>query len=189
MQVPLALVFEGRIAWKLLAPERLSATTSANPGAVMNIYDESALHLLRAVGFNGVLQLDYKYNSCARDNLDGALFLGCCFWLYNQMSFIVLGRVSFLTHATFNVMRRVFIIGITTWWFKKQTGPMNVIGIVLALSGFALFLAQKVLCEPATIFTCTNINSAPPVLQENNGSKDTSVSLTISRKKTFPCWR
>jgi len=69
---------------------------------------------------------------------------GVCYCTYNQTSFIVLGRVPFVTHATLNVMRRVFIIGFTSWWFMTPMNTMNIFGIALALTGFSLFIYLKV---------------------------------------------
>jgi hypothetical protein len=71
------------------------------------------------------------------------VFNGFCYSLYNQSSFMVLGRVTFVSHATFNVMRRVFIIVFTSWWFAIVISPTNMIGIFMAMSGFALFLFLK----------------------------------------------
>lgn len=73
------------------------------------------------------------------------LFLlnGLCYWCYNQTSFVVLGRVSFVTHATLNVMRRTCIIVVTAWWFAHPVTGANALGIALALGGFALFLGIK----------------------------------------------
>jgi hypothetical protein len=140
---------------------------------------------------------------------------GCCFCVYNQTSFVVLGRVPFVTHATLNVMRRVSkatsdhslfmhsficsfttkpllffffkqrqqrqqqqlkqkqrhvhifpflkcpwyvtfarhlnmirkrqvcIIVVTAWWFATPISSTNALGILLALSGFALFLFHR----------------------------------------------
>jgi hypothetical protein len=68
---------------------------------------------------------------------------GCCYFLYNQTSFIVLGKVSFITHATLNVMRRVFIIFFTSWYFAVEISPLNMFGITMAMSGFAISLFFK----------------------------------------------
>ena len=73
-----------------------------------------------------------------------SLLNGVCYFTYNQTSFVVLGRVSFVTHATLNVMRRVCIIIAATFYFATPMTPTNVIGICLAISGFALFLYTKV---------------------------------------------
>lgn len=72
------------------------------------------------------------------------LLNGFCYFLYNQSSFIVLSRVSFINHATLNVMRRIFIIIFTSWWFMISVSLLNMAGIVLAMSGFAFFLYLKV---------------------------------------------
>ena len=72
------------------------------------------------------------------------LLNGACYCCYNCTSFVVLGRVSFVTHATLNVMRRTWIIAATSWWFGVAMDAGNVAGIALALGGFAMFLALKV---------------------------------------------
>jgi hypothetical protein len=77
------------------------------------------------------------------------LLNGLCYCVYNQTSFVVLGRVSFVTHATLNVMRRVCIIAFTAWWFSAGMDLSNVLGVFLAVSGFALFLGHKVKAQTA----------------------------------------
>jgi len=69
---------------------------------------------------------------------------GLCYCVYNQTSFVVLGRVSFVTHATLNVMRRVCIIAFTSWWFTAGMSFANALGVSFAILGFALFLGSKV---------------------------------------------
>jgi hypothetical protein len=87
--------------------------------------------------------------------LRAVLFNGCCYCCYNQTSFVVLGRVSFVTHATLNVMRRTCIIVATAWWFGGSMHPTNVIGIALALSGFTLFLCLKANGSPSLLSVVT----------------------------------
>jgi len=87
--------------------------------------------------------------------LRAVLFNGCCYCCYNQTSFVVLGRVSFVTHATLNVMRRTCIIVATAWWFGVSMHPTNVIGIALALSGFTLFLCLKANGSPSLLSVVT----------------------------------
>jgi hypothetical protein len=51
--------------------------------------------------------------------------------------------VSFISHATFNVMRRVVIIAFTAWWFQTPLSALNAGGVAVAAAGFALFLGLK----------------------------------------------
>lgn len=73
-----------------------------------------------------------------------SLLNGVCYFTYNQTSFVVLGRVSFVTHATLNVMRRVCIIIVTAVYFATPITPTNALGICLAISGFSIFLYANV---------------------------------------------
>ena len=76
--------------------------------------------------------------------LAATLLNGLCYCIYNQTSFLVLSRVSFVTHATLNVMRRVVIICATSWFFATTITHTNFLGICLAIGGFAYFLYVKV---------------------------------------------
>mmetsp|Transcript_27789 Transcript_27789/g.50756 ORF Transcript_27789/g.50756 Transcript_27789/m.50756 type:complete len:347 (+) Transcript_27789:64-1104(+) len=76
-----------------------------------------------------------------------AVLNGTMYCWYNLASFMVLSRVQLVTHATLNVIRRCFIIVVATVVFAVQVTRMNVLGVALALTGFAAFLADGALCK------------------------------------------
>ena len=53
------------------------------------------------------------------------LFNGVNYALYNQMSFLVLGRSATSTHAVLNVFRRVVVIGLTSLYFRTGLTPVR----------------------------------------------------------------
>lgn len=64
---------------------------------------------------------------------------GLMYWAYNQMSFVVLGRVTLVTHAVFNVCRRLVIVVVSTLWFATGFGSRTSLGLVISFVGFMLF--------------------------------------------------
>ena len=64
---------------------------------------------------------------------------GLTYWAYNQMPFVVLGRVTLVTHAVFNVCRRLVIVVVSTLWFATGFGSTTAMGLVIAFLGFMLF--------------------------------------------------
>ena len=69
---------------------------------------------------------------------------GVCYTLYNQMSFVVLNRVSGTsTHAVLNVCRRVVVILATSAYFAKPLARSTVQGVAVAVVGFFLFTWSK----------------------------------------------
>jgi len=71
----------------------------------------------------------------------GALLVAntACHASYNLLSFAVLARVPFTTHAALNAMRRVFIIVASARLAGLAIAPRSLAGIALSLAGFALF--------------------------------------------------
>lgn len=104
------------------------------------------------------------------------LLNGCCYCCYNQTSFVVLGRVSFVTHATLNVMRRTCIIVATAWWFGIPMHPTNVAGIALALGGFTLFLCLKANGSPSLLSVATLLPLVGSLVAARNGADDEHAS-------------
>lgn len=136
----LAVAAGAVVAEAAVAPSSSSASTGLGTDASQPGVPEVVLSLHR-LGFWQLLR--------------AVLFNGCCYCCYNQTSFVVLGRVSFVTHATLNVMRRTCIIVVTAWWFGVSMHPTNVIGIALALSGFTLFLCLKANGSPSLLSVAT----------------------------------
>jgi hypothetical protein len=158
LTVPLAFLFEGRALLRLVFGGGLPAPPEPSHGLPIAVTSAAAnaatlMEPLTGTVVGGASQaenathdpLNSQKTSIAFWGLVAATLLnGVCYWTYNQTSFVVLGRVSFVTHATLNVMRRVCIIVVTSLYFAIPMSPTNVIGIILAISGFALFLYIKV---------------------------------------------
>lgn len=68
------------------------------------------------------------------------MLMSCC-WLYGQTmaSLFLLKRVTTVTHNVANTCKRFWIIVISIIYFKQETTIFNVIGIILALTGFFLY--------------------------------------------------
>jgi len=54
-----------------------------------------------------------------------------CFFLYNQMSFVVLSQVPVLTHAVANGFRRVATILVAVLYFGTVVRPINAAGMAM----------------------------------------------------------
>ena len=80
-------------------------------------------------------------------DLGGLLFLlavnGVFYSIYNLTSFLVLSRTDLITHAVFNVFRRVVIIVFTSCYFSIILSPLNVVGITIAVIGVLLFCYSR----------------------------------------------
>lgn len=62
-----------------------------------------------------------------------------CHCAYNLTSFLLLARVSPVTHAVANAMRRLFIIAVALLWFANPVTAANVAGTALACAGVLLY--------------------------------------------------
>jgi solute carrier family 35 protein E1 len=71
------------------------------------------------------------------------LLNGVAYTSYNLLSFLVLSRTDLVTHAVFNVFRRVVIIVTTTWYFNTSLSILNIGGVSLAVFGVLLFVIAK----------------------------------------------
>ena len=80
-------------------------------------------------------------------DLGGLLILlavnGVFYSIYNLTSFLVLSRTDLITHAVFNVFRRVVIIVFTSCYFSIILSPLNVVGITIAVIGVLLFCYSR----------------------------------------------
>jgi solute carrier family 35 protein E1 len=68
---------------------------------------------------------------------------GLSYFLYNQMSFIVLSKVSVVSHAVGNSFRRVVTILASVWYFKNPINYQNALGITLAILGVVLYSISR----------------------------------------------
>ena len=67
------------------------------------------------------------------------LFNGVCYATYNQSSYMVLSRVTLVSHTVLNALRRVVIICFTASFFGVKMTRMNSAGVALAVGGVLLF--------------------------------------------------
>ena len=64
---------------------------------------------------------------------------GVCYFTYLQWSFIVLSKVTVVSHAVGNSMRRPFNIVFAVWFFSTEITILNGFGILLACCGALLY--------------------------------------------------
>ena len=68
---------------------------------------------------------------------------GVCYFLNNQMNFLVLEKVDAVTHGLINCGRRVANICFAIVWFGTAITLYNGVGITLALSGAYCYMKAK----------------------------------------------
>ena len=68
---------------------------------------------------------------------------GLAYFLYNQMSFLVLSKVTVVTHAVANSLRRVVTILASVWYFRNPVSAQNALGIALAVLGVLAYSVSK----------------------------------------------
>ncbi|KAK4531378.1 hypothetical protein CCYA_CCYA08G2235 [Cyanidiococcus yangmingshanensis] len=70
-------------------------------------------------------------------------FCGLLHYLYNQFSYLVLHRVSAVTHSIGNTVKRVAVIVSSVLFFRNPVSRQNVIGTIIALAGVAIYSQVK----------------------------------------------
>jgi len=96
--------------------------------------------------------LDQKFSSSSISDvitnvssMSMLLINGVCFFLYLQLSVVVLSQVSAITHGVMNSMRRPVTIAASALWFHRDLSNPNKIGICLACLGSMFYsLSQRV---------------------------------------------
>ncbi|KAK4427127.1 Triose phosphate/phosphate translocator, non-green plastid, chloroplastic [Sesamum alatum] len=86
---------------------------------------------LQAAGLN-VKQL------CTR-----SLLAALCFHAYQQVSYMILQRVSPVTHSVGNCVKRVVVIVTSVLFFRTPVSPINSLGTGIALAGVFLYSRVK----------------------------------------------
>ncbi|KAK7849216.1 phosphoenolpyruvate/phosphate translocator 1 [Quercus suber] len=66
-----------------------------------------------------------------------------CFHAYQQVSYMILQRVSPVTHSVGNCVKRVVVIVSSVLFFKTPVSPINTLGTGVALSGVFLYSQLK----------------------------------------------
>jgi len=72
-----------------------------------------------------------------------ALIAALCFHSYQQVSYMILARVSPVTHSIGNCVKRVVVIMTSILFFATPVSKLNLIGTGLALSGVAVYSQVK----------------------------------------------
>jgi hypothetical protein len=67
------------------------------------------------------------------------LLNGVMFAAYNLVSYKVAKETELVTHAVFNVCRRLFVIGFTSYYFNTAISNIAAFGIISATAGVLLF--------------------------------------------------
>jgi len=68
---------------------------------------------------------------------------GVLHYSYNQCSFLLLSRLSPLTHVVINACRRLFVIYVSVVWYGVPLTVSNVLGTVLVVGGVVAFATEK----------------------------------------------
>merc|ERR1740121_1082397 len=80
---------------------------------------------------------------------DGRAFLlhmfgsGLCYYLYNELAFLALGRLDPVSHAVVNTMKRVVIVAVAIAVFRTPVTPLGVVGSVVAVAGTLMYSLAK----------------------------------------------
>ncbi|XP_020571792.1 phosphoenolpyruvate/phosphate translocator 2, chloroplastic [Phalaenopsis equestris] len=72
-----------------------------------------------------------------------SLLAGLCFHAYQQVSYMILSRVSPVTHSVGNCVKRVVVIVTSVLFFRTPVSPINSIGTGIALAGVFLYSRVK----------------------------------------------
>lgn len=72
-----------------------------------------------------------------------ALIAGICFHAYQQVSYMILQRVSPVTHSVGNCVKRVVVIVSSVLFFRSPVSPINSLGTGIALLGVFLYSRVK----------------------------------------------
>ena len=72
-----------------------------------------------------------------------AMVAAVCFHGYQQLSFMVLSRVTPVTHSVGNCLKRVVVIVSSIMFFRTPVNPLNLAGTGIALAGVFAYSAAK----------------------------------------------
>ncbi|KAK3121542.1 hypothetical protein QOZ80_8BG0655780 [Eleusine coracana subsp. coracana] len=75
--------------------------------------------------------------------LTRSLIAGLCFHAYQQVSYMILSKVSPVTHSVGNCVKRVVVIVTSVLFFKTPVSPINSLGTGIALAGVFLYSQLK----------------------------------------------
>ncbi|KAL5201343.1 hypothetical protein ABZP36_035697 [Zizania latifolia] len=72
-----------------------------------------------------------------------SLIAALCFHAYQQVSYMILARVSPVTHSVGNCVKRVVVIVTSVLFFRTPVSPINSLGTGVALAGVFLYSQLK----------------------------------------------
>ncbi|KAF0912145.1 hypothetical protein E2562_013035 [Oryza meyeriana var. granulata] len=72
-----------------------------------------------------------------------SLLAAFCFHAYQQVSYMILARVSPVTHSVGNCVKRVVVIVTSVLFFRTPVSPINSLGTGIALAGVFLYSQLK----------------------------------------------
>ncbi|WOL17513.1 phosphoenolpyruvate/phosphate translocator 1, chloroplastic-like [Canna indica] len=72
-----------------------------------------------------------------------SLLAGLCFHAYQQVSYMILARVSPVTHSVGNCVKRVVVIVTSVLFFRTPVSPVNALGTGVALGGVFMYSRVK----------------------------------------------
>lgn len=81
-----------------------------------------------------------------------ALITGLCFHSYQQISYMILQRVSPVTHSIGNCVKRVIVIVASVLFFQNPMSSQNAAGTAVALLGVFCYSQVKRLQKPARVY-------------------------------------
>ncbi|KAF1865450.1 hypothetical protein Lal_00004825 [Lupinus albus] len=80
-----------------------------------------------------------------------SLLAALCFHAYQQVSYMILQRVSPVSHSVGNCVKRVVVIVSSVIFFKTVVSPVNAFGTAIALAGVFLYTrVKKIKSKPKT---------------------------------------
>ncbi|KFK24184.1 hypothetical protein AALP_AAs68745U000400 [Arabis alpina] len=81
-----------------------------------------------------------------------SLIAALCFHAYQQVSYMILARVSPVTHSVGNCVKRVVVIVSSVIFFKTPVSPVNAFGTGIALAGVFLYSrVKRIKPKPKTV--------------------------------------
>jgi len=138
------LTFQSR---NVLSKKFMGKTTLDNINLFSVITIMSSFLLLPfALFFEGFNYTPAKITAMGLDPqfiLTRALFAGVCFHMYQQVSYMILQKVSPVTHSIGNCVKRVVVIVSSVIVFATPVSMLNAVGTAIALSGVFMYSQVK----------------------------------------------
>jgi len=144
------VTFQSRnVLTKKVVGEKLKGIDAINLFGIITIY--SALLCLPVTLLAEGMRLASWTPTAAFQSVGGAapaivqkaMVAAVCFHGYQQLSFMVLSRVTPVTHSVGNCLKRVVVIVSSIMFFRTPVNPLNLAGTGIALAGVFAYSAAK----------------------------------------------